>query len=334
VSIGVVTTYTFDPLDNDHTITVTYKIKNYTVITKASPVEGGTTSGDGTYSYNELVTITATVNEGYQFVKWTETSEQGFTVSTNLSFQFNIKCDTTFVANYKRQEYNITYEVGVVTIGNTSDLPTTYTVDSHATIPDAEATHDFYVFSGWHLDSPDGAIVHNTDDLGGGNHTLYADFSRYIPGAEMVISLGRLLAVRNANDYDVLRTAKYAWSKDGVTLPGVRHYVEVGEPIPGGYYKVVITIDEEMPAVLERTFAPQAGVYPNPVSQYDIINIVSENDHMEQCEFIDASGKTVTTRAIRTAIGYQVEIPVGTGVYTLKLKDTEGHVSIHKIIVK
>lgn len=329
ISVGAVDSYTFSSLNSDHTISVTFNLQKLRVITVAQPAVGGSTTGDGLYDYNTLVTVTATPNDGYEFVNWA-----GDITSTEASFSFNIKQDVTLTANFKLIEYNITYETGVTTISNQNDLPTTYTVESHLNIPDAIAVRDFYTFNGWHLDAPDGQVVNNTDDLGSGDHTLYANLTRAIPGTEIVISLGRLLAVRNANDYAILRTALYTWSRGNTTLPSKRHYVEVGEPIPGGDYKVIITIDEEMPIVLERSFAQQAGAYPNPVAQYDVINIISENDAMEKCDLTDASGRVVKTRAVRTATGYQVEIPVGAGFYTLKLMDVQGNVSIHKIIVK
>ncbi len=329
ISVGAVDSYTFSSLNSNHTISVTFNLQKLRVITVAQPAVGGSTTGDGLYDYNTLVTVTATPNDGYEFVNWT-----GDITSTEASFSFNIKQDVILTANFKLIEYNITYETGVTTISNQNDLPTTYTVESHLNIPDAIAVRDFYTFNGWHLDAPDGQVVNNTDDLGSGDHTLYANLTRAIPGTEIVISLGRLLAVRNANDYAILRTALYTWSRGNTTLPSKRHYVEVGEPIPGGDYKVIITIDEEMPIVLERSFAQQAGAYPNPVAQYDVINIISENDAMEKCDLTDASGRVVKTRAVRTATGYQVEIPVGAGFYTLKLMDVQGNVSIHKIIVK
>ena len=329
ISVGAVDSYTFSSLNSDHTISVTFNLQKLRVITAAQPAVGGNTTGDGWYDYNTLVTVTATPNDGYEFVNWT-----GDITSKEASFLFNIKQDVTLTANFKLIEYNITYETGVTTISNQNDLPTTYSVESHLNIPDAIAVRDFYTFNGWHLDAPDGQVVNNTDDLGSGDHTLYANLTRAIPGTEIVISLGRLLAVRNANDYAILRTALYTWSRGNTTLPSKRHYVEVGEPIPGGDYKVIITIDEEMPIVLERSFEQQAGAYPNPVAQYDVINIISENDAMEKCDLTDASGRVVKTRAVRTATGYQVEIPVGAGFYTLKLMDVQGNVSIHKIIVK
>ena len=42
----------------------------YTVTVEASPLEGGTVTGGGTYTENTTVTLTATANAGYEFVKW------------------------------------------------------------------------------------------------------------------------------------------------------------------------------------------------------------------------------------------------------------------------
>ncbi|MBO4655427.1 MAG: hypothetical protein J5644_07775 [Bacteroidales bacterium] len=46
------------------------KDKHYTITVNANDTTMGTVTGGGTYAANETVTLTATANEGYQFVKW------------------------------------------------------------------------------------------------------------------------------------------------------------------------------------------------------------------------------------------------------------------------
>ncbi|MDP2890739.1 MAG: C1 family peptidase [Bacteroidota bacterium] len=68
-----------------------------TVITSSIPSYGGTTSGSGTYSYNEYVTVKASPNLNYKFVNWTK---NGIQVSNNASYSFNIVDNENLVANF------------------------------------------------------------------------------------------------------------------------------------------------------------------------------------------------------------------------------------------
>ena len=71
----------------------------YTITTSASPISGGTTTGDGSYLIGSTVTVTASPNEHYAFVNWTE---DGVEISTEASFQFQADSFRTLVANFVR----------------------------------------------------------------------------------------------------------------------------------------------------------------------------------------------------------------------------------------
>jgi hypothetical protein len=70
---------------------------SYIVITSASPPNGGTTSGAGTFASGSTVTVNATSNAGYGFVNWTE---NGSVVSTSSSYSFTVTADRALVANF------------------------------------------------------------------------------------------------------------------------------------------------------------------------------------------------------------------------------------------
>lgn len=78
---------------------------SFTVQLSASPEAGGTVSGAGSYQENSQVTVTATANSGYKFVKWTENGAQ---VSTSASYQFQITSNRNLVAVFEKLPVVIT----------------------------------------------------------------------------------------------------------------------------------------------------------------------------------------------------------------------------------
>ena len=57
------------------------------VTATVNPVEGGTVTGVGIYTQGTTATLTATANEGYTFVNWTENGE---VVSTDNPYSFTV----------------------------------------------------------------------------------------------------------------------------------------------------------------------------------------------------------------------------------------------------
>ncbi|MCK5087984.1 MAG: M6 family metalloprotease domain-containing protein [Melioribacteraceae bacterium] len=74
----------------------------YTVTTSSNPLEGGATTGDGIYNEGSEVTVTATLNTGWQFVNWTENGSQ---VSSDLSYVFTIQSNRDLIANFSQVSY-------------------------------------------------------------------------------------------------------------------------------------------------------------------------------------------------------------------------------------
>jgi len=71
---------------------------NYTVTVMANPEEGGTVTGGGEYEENTEVTVTATANDHYNFVNWTE---NGVEVSPESSYTFVITQGRDLIANFE-----------------------------------------------------------------------------------------------------------------------------------------------------------------------------------------------------------------------------------------
>ena len=70
----------------------------FNITATANPIEGGTIEGAGVYSQCETCILTATPNEGYAFVNWTEGGE---VVSTDAIYSFQVTGDRELVANFE-----------------------------------------------------------------------------------------------------------------------------------------------------------------------------------------------------------------------------------------
>lgn len=69
----------------------------YTMVVSSDPIGGGSTTGQGVWSYNSTATMIANQAEGYAFSGWTD---GGTNVSSSASYSFVVKGDRTLVANF------------------------------------------------------------------------------------------------------------------------------------------------------------------------------------------------------------------------------------------
>ena len=99
------------------TLVANFQQISYTITASASPVGGGTTSGDGSKPCGSSVTVVATPATCYQFVNWTE---GGTVVSTAASYQFTTSASRTLVANFQQQTGVITLRASPTTGGSVS----------------------------------------------------------------------------------------------------------------------------------------------------------------------------------------------------------------------
>ena len=68
------------------------------VTATVNPTEAGLVTGAGVYEENDTVTLTATANEGYKFLNWTENEA---VVSEDSVYSFVVTSDRDFVANFE-----------------------------------------------------------------------------------------------------------------------------------------------------------------------------------------------------------------------------------------
>ena len=81
-----------------------FQLQTFTVNVNANPTEGGTVTGGGTFNYGETCTITATANEGYDFVNW---AQGFFSVSNEASYTFTVTNNVNLTANFSLQTLEV-----------------------------------------------------------------------------------------------------------------------------------------------------------------------------------------------------------------------------------
>lgn len=116
VVVSTETPYSFTVTENaSYVAHFTSAPVSYTITTLSDPVEGGTTSGGGTYNAYTACTIVATPNPGYEFVKWTK--GQG-DVSDEPVHAFVVTSNATYVAHFQPSASN-SYSITVSADPNT-----------------------------------------------------------------------------------------------------------------------------------------------------------------------------------------------------------------------
>ncbi len=121
----------------------TGEVPDWAIITEANPEKGGKLEGGGIFEEGEQVVLTATVNDGYRLVNWTE---DGAEVSTNSQYSFQAQSDRHLVANFVKF-YTLIYraeEKGRINGINTQQ------VDHGKSGTEVEAVPDLgFRFAGW-----------------------------------------------------------------------------------------------------------------------------------------------------------------------------------------
>jgi hypothetical protein len=85
-------------------ITANFEVQQFTIHTASVPESGGSTSGDGIYTYHELVTVMATVNPDWEFAGW---YENGALISPNEVYSFPAAIDRNLEANFTVSAFTI-----------------------------------------------------------------------------------------------------------------------------------------------------------------------------------------------------------------------------------
>ncbi len=96
MTVGNNTTLTFTASE-DRELRAVFVLRSYTVTVASNYADAGTLTGAGTYTYQTVHTVAATVRSGYIFEGWYEDGRQ---LSSASSMSYTVKDDCTLTARY------------------------------------------------------------------------------------------------------------------------------------------------------------------------------------------------------------------------------------------
>ena len=89
--------YTFT-VNGARSLVANFVLQQLIITTASDPPSGGTTGGDGTFTYGNQATVTATANSNFTFSYW---SENGAVVATTSQYSFTVTANRMLVANFE-----------------------------------------------------------------------------------------------------------------------------------------------------------------------------------------------------------------------------------------
>ena len=119
-------------------------LPSYTITTNYTPTNSGTVIGGGTYKQGTSVTLRATANSGYRFVRW---ERNGVQVSTSPTYEITVSGNDTYTAVFEPIMYTVTTDVNITEAGTVSGGGS-YQQGTQATLT-ANLTNSNYKFVGW-----------------------------------------------------------------------------------------------------------------------------------------------------------------------------------------
>ena len=136
-------------------------------------------SGEGTYKYWDLFTISAEVKEGYTFVNWTN-NDTGEVLTKQQTVTYNRGAsDKTYKANARANTYKVDYNGNGATSGSMDS--STFTYDSKGNLKENKYKRNKYNFLGWSNSKESNEVVYkdkqevlNLTNVDNDTITLYA----------------------------------------------------------------------------------------------------------------------------------------------------------------
>ncbi len=137
--------YTIQNVQNDISLTAKFERASVSVVTYASPAEGGATSGDGTFAVGGSATIKAAANNGYTFKGWKIGND---IVSRESTFKLtNLNDNVVAYAIFERNRFTVNV---AVTPSNAGAVDGAGSYDPGKDVKLRAYASQGYVFKGWY----------------------------------------------------------------------------------------------------------------------------------------------------------------------------------------
>ena len=101
-------------ITSNRNLVANFELLDYDVNVSASPENAGVVTGAGNYKHGDEVTVTATPNEGYKFVNWTENDVE---VSSDSQYVFVVTENRNLVANFELLTYEVAISLNIENAG-------------------------------------------------------------------------------------------------------------------------------------------------------------------------------------------------------------------------
>ncbi len=298
----------------------------YNINVSPNPNIGGLVTGGGNYQQGAQCTVTATANEGYTFIKWTENGNQ---VSINANYTFTVTGNRNLVAEFQIHNYTISTTVnpsnsGVVTGGGNFDYGQSCTL--------VATPNEGYTFINW---TEDGNVVSTHTHYiftVEGNRELVANFSTNAYTITATANPMEGGTVSGAGTYEygatctLTATANYEytfvkWTKNGE------------EVSTDATFTFTVTASEDYVAHFDGPDAIEEGtiecqIFPNPFTSK--VNIKA-GKALKTVSVYDIYGRLLKEQKVSDM---EIELDMSTfsnGAYLLKLNYGDSS-SVHRIV--
>lgn len=321
----------------------------YQITVAADPEIGGVVVGGGSYHFPETPTITATANENYAFVNWTENDT---VVSEEPEYTIIGWASRTFVAHFRLT--TLPTIVGVITnpdpvcAGNSLqlDAPEVWLADTAGWQISPDST--FAVFStytdltldetynGWHL-------RYMASNEAGTTYSNQVAITVY-----PVVDVEAVVAIEGKNCGDIIEHILvypkkgycYQWYFDDVALPDTTQYIHNENGLTSGVYRVEISFSRNADGQLRcPVSSPEyevrwlgKSVYPNPARSQTTLFVENDGEEDAVLTVVSVEGKTIFRQLLKTGQN-TLDISLPKGIYVFSFADSQS-VRTEKVIIQ
>ncbi len=304
----------------------------YTVNVIANPSNGGSVSGGGQYQAGQQVTISASANNGFEFVGW---RDGNFTVSTQTSYTFSMPVgNITLTAVFQQQQQPDTWQLSLSSQPNgTGTLSGAGNYQAGEQILVSATAHEGHTFTSWkqngnelstqtdfifNMPSSDVMLTAHFTSSDSEVYTLNLEASpayggsvsgsgQYAEGTEVLISANPAAGFSFANWFVVGGTSASSQPEFVYTMPGE---------------DITLKAFFESPSTHNREYdSKEVKVFPNPASEF--VRIESPMI-IKSIEIYDVTGQLIRTHTPEfNTCKLSVE-ELKTGLYILIIRNKEG----------